>query len=79
MGEAANNNVIVFGLTQKGIQPMLYQYHTQGEHTAHYNTDEVLQYEHKTYPKMSVTIPVKIYICLSVFFFYISILTTVLY
>jgi hypothetical protein len=35
-GEATNNNVIVFGLTQS---------HTQGEHANNYTTDAVCRFE----------------------------------
>ena len=38
-GEATNTNFIVFGLTQSGLEPMIYR--TRGEHTNHYNTDAV--------------------------------------
>jgi hypothetical protein len=38
-GEATNTNVIVFGLTQPGLEPTIY--HTRGEHASHYATDAV--------------------------------------
>jgi hypothetical protein len=38
-GEATNTNFIVFGLTQPGLEPMIY--HTRGEHANHYTTDAV--------------------------------------
>ena len=37
--EAANTNLIVFGLTQLGLEPTIYC--TQGEHVNHYTTDAV--------------------------------------
>jgi hypothetical protein len=37
--ETTNTNFIVFGLTQPGLEPMIY--HTQGEHANHYTTDAV--------------------------------------
>jgi hypothetical protein len=39
-GEATNTNFLVFGLTQPGLDPMIYR--TQGEHADHYATDGVL-------------------------------------
>jgi hypothetical protein len=38
-GEAANNNLIVFGLTRQDIKPMMY--HTQGYHPNHYPTEAI--------------------------------------
>jgi hypothetical protein len=37
--KATNTNLIVFGLTQPGLEPMIY--HTRGEHANHYTTDAV--------------------------------------
>jgi len=37
--EATNINVIVFGLTRSGLEPMIY--HTQGEHSNNNTTDPV--------------------------------------
>jgi hypothetical protein len=36
-GEATNINIIVFGLTQQGIEPMIY--HTQGKHANQYSLE----------------------------------------
>jgi hypothetical protein len=36
-GEATNTNLIVFGLTQPGLEPTIYR--IRGEHTNHYRTD----------------------------------------
>ena len=38
-GEATNTNFIVFGLTQSGHEPMIYQ--TRGVHYNHYTTNSV--------------------------------------
>ena len=38
-GKPTNTNVIVFGLKQSGLQPMIYR--TGGEHANHYTTDVV--------------------------------------
>jgi hypothetical protein len=38
-GEATNTNFIVFGLTQLGLEPMIYC--TRGEHANHYATNVV--------------------------------------
>jgi hypothetical protein len=37
-GEATHTNVIVFGLTQPGLESTIY--HTRGEHANHYTTDD---------------------------------------
>jgi hypothetical protein len=37
--EATQNNVIVFGLTRPGLEPMIY--HTRDKHPNHYTTDAV--------------------------------------
>jgi hypothetical protein len=42
-GEATNTNIIVFGLTRIGLNPMIY--HTWGEHAKHYTTDVIKLYE----------------------------------
>jgi hypothetical protein len=36
-GEATNINIIVFGLTQQGREPMIY--HTQGKHANQYSLE----------------------------------------
>jgi hypothetical protein len=38
-GEAANTNLIVFGLTESGLESTIYC--TQDEHVNHYTTDAV--------------------------------------
>ena len=38
-GEATNTNFIVFGLTQPGLETMIYQ--TRGERSNHYTKDVV--------------------------------------
>jgi hypothetical protein len=38
-GAAVNTNFIVFGLTQPGLERMIYQ--TQDNHTNHYTTDVI--------------------------------------
>jgi hypothetical protein len=40
-GEATNTNFIVFGLTQPGIEPMIYC--TRGKYANHYATEVVLE------------------------------------
>jgi hypothetical protein len=39
-GEAANTNIIIFGLTQQGLKPMIC--HTLGEHANHNIVDAVI-------------------------------------
>ena len=41
-GEATHTNFIFFGLTQSGVEPMIY--HTRGEHANHCTTDAVAKY-----------------------------------
>jgi hypothetical protein len=39
-GEATNTNLIVFGLTRPGLEPMIY--HTRGKHAKRYNTNALV-------------------------------------
>ena len=39
-GEATNTNIIVFGLSRSGLEPMFYR--TRGEHVNHYTNDVVI-------------------------------------
>jgi hypothetical protein len=41
-GEVTNTNVIIFGLTRRGLEPTIYR--TPGEHTSHYTTDAGFYY-----------------------------------
>ena len=45
-GEAANTNLIVFGLTRPGLEPTIYR--TRSEHAIHYATDAVQSGERET-------------------------------
>jgi hypothetical protein len=40
-GEATNTNLIVFGLTQPGLELMIYR--NRGKYANHYTTDSVCQ------------------------------------
>jgi hypothetical protein len=39
-GEVTNTNVIIFGLTRRGLEPTIYR--TPGEHANYYTTDAVV-------------------------------------
>ena len=45
-GEASNTNIIEFGLTRMGLEPIIYR--TRVEHTNHYTTDVVYWQRKKT-------------------------------
>ena len=54
-GKATNTYLIVFGLTQPGLEPMIY--HTRGEHANHYTTDAVhLLVKHVSYHELDIDI-----------------------
>jgi hypothetical protein len=46
-GEATITNLIVFGMTRPGLEPMIY--HTRGEHANHYATDAVHKFLEVSY------------------------------
>jgi hypothetical protein len=50
--EAANTNLIVFGLTRPGNEPTTYC--TQGKHTNHYNTNAVILMKYVYIPTLLV-------------------------